>query len=53
MYISYKEANETRYWFELLEKSNLTKIPMKSYLENINELIRILWSITKTTKNNL
>ena len=53
IYIAYKEANETRYWLELIKESKLTKINVDKYLINIDELIRILWSITKTTSENL
>jgi four helix bundle protein len=52
--ISYKEARETRYWLELLYKSNL--IDTKIY-EKINtllvELLKLLASIKKTTQSEL
>ncbi len=48
IYVSYKEANETKYWLELLNKSDLVNIKLDKYLQDIDELLRILWSITKT-----
>lgn len=53
IYISYKEANETRYWLELLKESKLTTLNVDKYLVDVTELIKILWSITKTTSANL
>ena len=53
MYIAFKEANETEYWLELLEKSKIIKLNYDYYLELIRELIRLLSSITKTTASNL
>lgn len=53
IYIAYKEANETRYWLELLKESSLTNLDLIDYLKEIDEIIRILWSITKTVKTEL
>ena len=53
MYIALKEANETVYWLELLEQTEyLTPMQGKSMLDDCNELIKILSSITNTTKNS-
>ena len=49
--ISLKEAVETEYWLELLIATKLTKLELKEYLKNIQELIKILTSIIKTSKN--
>jgi len=49
MALASKEARETRYWLTLLQKSNLTKIELSQATANIEELIRILTSIVKTT----
>ena len=49
MAIASKEARETRYWLMLLQESRLTKSELSSALENVEELIRILSSIVKTT----
>ncbi len=53
MSISSKEARETRYWLQLLEKSQLVKGDYTSYLNDITEIIRILTSIVKTAQKNL
>lgn len=53
IYIVYKEANETIYWLELLKESKLIKLDIEKYLNDVNELLKILWSITKTTSKNL
>jgi four helix bundle protein len=52
--IGLKEANETKYWIELLKETEL--ISEKEYLSVLNdctELIKLLTSIIKTSKENL
>ena len=51
MAIASKEARETRYWLKLLRESKLTDIDVTNELERIEELIRILTAIVKTTSN--
>ena len=54
MYIALKEASESAYWLELLERAEyLTTAQAKSIRDDCNELIKILSSITKTTKENI
>lgn len=53
MSISSKEARETKYWLRLLKESDLTKIDVKSLLNDIEELIRMLTAIVKTSQENL
>ena len=54
MYIAYKEAGEAAYWLELLEDTKyLTAAQAKSIRADCAELIRILSSITKTTRKKL
>jgi len=51
--ISLKEANESHYWIELLYKSDYIK--EKEYISisnDINEILKILISIIKTSKKN-
>ncbi len=48
--IASKEARETKYWLRLLDKSELTKIPVESYLIEIEHIINILTKIIKTSK---
>ena len=49
MSIGSKEARETKYWLHLLDKSQYIKKNYSDYLEDIDELIKILTSIVKTT----
>ena len=51
--ISLKEAQETFYRLQLLERSKLVDIDYKEYIDSINEIIAILTKIIKTTKQNL
>jgi len=53
MSIASKEARETRYWLKLLSKSELSRIDVSEELESIEELIRLLTSIVKTTQMRL
>ncbi|MFQ4137399.1 four helix bundle protein [Nodosilinea sp. PGN35] len=50
MAIASKEARETRYWLRLLKESNLADIELRAELGQIDELIRILTAIVKTTQ---
>lgn len=49
MAIASKEARETRYWLLLLQKSRLADVDVTPHLAQVEELIRILTSIVKTT----
>jgi four helix bundle protein len=53
MSISSKEARETKYWLRLLKESELTSLDVNSLILDIDELIRILTSIVKTSQQNL
>lgn len=53
MSIASKEARETRYWLQLLNKSNLTETNVDIHLEEVNHLINILTKIVKTSQQNL
>jgi len=51
--IALKEANESDYWIELLFKSNyLTELEYKILFSDLDEIIRLLVSIIKTSKGN-
>jgi len=50
MTIAFKETRETRYWLKLLKASELVKADYSTYLNDVEELNRILSSITKSTK---
>jgi len=53
MTISLKEANETFYWLNLLDKTKMFNRDYKEYLNESNEIIAILAKIVKTTKDNI
>ncbi len=52
MAIASKEARESLYWLELLEKSQMVKYNFNSLIEDCEELIKILTSIVKTTQQS-
>ena len=49
MSVASKEARETRYWMRLLKESRLVDLDVSGELTQVEELIRILTSIVKTT----
>ena len=52
--ISLKEARETKYWIELLRETYyLTDKEANNILEDLIEVIKLLVSIIKTTKENI
>ncbi|MBW4473869.1 MAG: four helix bundle protein [Stenomitos rutilans HA7619-LM2] len=53
MCIAAKEARETRYWLRLLQASQLVEVDLNSELSRVEELIRLLTSIVKTTRKTL
>ena len=54
MSIALKEANETKYWLELLvETDYLTEEQYKSVAENVKKIIGTLVNIVNSTKNNI
>lgn len=53
MSISSKEARETAYWLKLLQKSDLTNIDVSLYLSEIDQIIRIITSIIKTSQSSI
>ena len=52
MAIASKEARETKYWLLLLQTSKLVDVDVTPHLVQIEELIRILTSIVKTTSQS-
>jgi four helix bundle protein len=53
MTIASKEARESVYWLRLLDKSDLvTDFDVSDELESARELVRLLTSIVKTTKES-
>ena len=53
MSIASKEARETKHWLRLLNESKITSTSISSELREVEELIKILTSIVKTTSQNL
>ncbi len=53
MSISSKEARETAYWLKLLQKSDLTNLDVSLYLSDIDQIIRIITSIIKTSQSSI
>ncbi len=52
--IALKEADETAYWLELLTESKTIEPTISNPLHSdLNEIISLLTSIIKTTKNNI
>ncbi|XGV96521.1 MAG: four helix bundle protein [Leptolyngbya sp. BL-A-14] len=53
MCIAAKEARESHYWLRLLQASQLVDVDVNEELSHVEELIRILTSIIKTTRETL
>lgn len=52
--ISYKEARETHYWLRLLTDTEYLSIKeSKSFINDAEELLKIIGSIQKTMKNKI
>jgi len=51
--ISSKEARETLYWLQLLDESKLVELDYTTYISDIQELIRILTSIVKSSQESI
>lgn len=52
MSITSKEARETKYWLKLLSKSKIVEINLNDYLADIDEIIKILTSIVKSSQES-
>jgi four helix bundle protein len=50
MHISLKEASETKFWLKLLHSTSYIDDPHISIMSDCDELIKILTSTCKTTK---
>ena len=53
MSISSKEARETRYWLQLIDKSDLIDINVKEELKLVEDIINILTAIVKTSQQRI
>ena len=53
-YIAFKECIETKYWLELLQKTDfISKEDYDSIIIDCNEIYKLLASITKTLRESL
>lgn len=53
MAIASKEARETRYWLQLLQQSKMVDVNFESLLNEIDEIIKILTKIVKTSQTSV
>jgi four helix bundle protein len=53
MSIASKEAREARYWLMLLDKSQIVEFNFQDYLAKVDELIKMLTAIVKTSQQNI
>lgn len=53
MCIASKEARETRYWLRLLKESEVANLDYSELLKSVEELVRLLTAIVKTTQTTL
>lgn len=51
MSIASKEARETKYWLRLLKYSDLTNLNVDRFLDDANELVKLLTAIVKTSQS--
>ncbi len=53
MSIASKEARETKYWLNILERSKLVDLNYLKYIEEIESITNILTAIVKTSQTNI
>lgn len=53
MSIASKEARETKYWLRLIQHSEIVNADVSNLLIQVEELIRILTSIVKTSQDSI
>ena len=53
MSIATKEARETRYWILLIKEINILGLDFTSYLNQVDEIIRLLIASIKTASKNI
>ncbi len=53
MIIASKEARESDYWLKLLSQSKFVEMDYSIYLNEVEEIIKILTAIVKSTKRSL
>ena len=50
MSLAFKESRETHYWLRLARDSKLLKIDLSCYINDVEELKKILTSIVKSSR---
>jgi len=50
MCIASKEARETKYWLRLINESGIVRAKLEKPLDHVDELIRMLTAIVKTSQ---
>ena len=53
MNIAQKEARESKYWLRLLSETHISKANAELLLKEVEEIIRILTAIVKSTQSNI
>src|SRR5215217_6976528 len=53
MAIASKEARETKYWLQLLERTRLVDLDYSLYLEKVDHIINIVTKIVKTSQESI
>ncbi len=53
MTIASKEARETKYWIELIQYGKFLDIDFTEYINDINEIIRLLTAIIKSLSKDI
>jgi len=53
MNIAQKEARESKYWLRLLSETHIAKSNTKELLTEVEEIIRILTAIVKSSQSNI
>ncbi len=53
MAIASKEARETRYWLKLIQAGDVFGVDVSLFLDEIDEIIKILTKIVKTSQANI
>ncbi|WP_291871724.1 four helix bundle protein [Maribacter sp.] len=52
--IAYKEARETKYWLRILKDTGyITEDEFQKYFLRVEEILKILYSIINSSRNNL
>ncbi|GLU45079.1 four helix bundle protein [Allomuricauda sp. NBRC 101325] len=51
--IASKEARETCYWLRLIKEGSITDLELNTYLDEIEQIIKILTKIVKTSQESI